>query len=196
MALINEQLLSRIERIIRDIEKEYRRTKGLILTEGDLKCLIYKRLASLFSNNLRPFSRFHHPIQVDHIPAWRAETIDNGIFASSVHTEIPWYNERGTLTIRPDITILEPSHLSILHGLDKPQLPSKQAEFGGQGIIVEIKFCRYKHGISQHFFMKIQKDLEIEKKKGIKNIRNDIDILRRLVTDYDLDDKKRKDKKP
>ena len=158
MTLTNNRLLSDIESIIRNIEKDYQRTQGLILTEDDLKCLIYNKLAFLLKNRHRPFSRFQQEDRVNYLPAWKAETIDLGTFASSVHAEIPWYDEDNKLTIRPDITILEPNHFSILHGLNGLKLPSKQVEFGGQGIIFEIKFNRFKSGISPKFFMRIKGD--------------------------------------
>ena len=160
MTLINNRLLHSIEGIVRSIEREYQRTQGLILTEDDLKCLIYKKLVFLFQNKYRPSSCFQHDDQVDYLPAWRSVTIDPGIFASPVHTEIPWYDQNNKLTIRPDITILEPKHLSILHGLKGPKLPSKQAAFGGQGIIFEIKFNRFKNGISPYFFKHIKDDFD------------------------------------
>ena len=166
MTLIDNGLLSRIESIIRSIERDYQRTQGLILTEDDLKCLIYNELKFLFQNRHRPFSRIKQEAQGDYLPAWMDKTIDRGILASPVHCEIPWYDETNKLTIRPDITILEPSHLSILHGLKEPKLPSKQVEFGGQGIIFEIKFNRFKNGISSSYFF--------------KHIKSDFDKIQRL----------------
>lgn len=168
MALITESLKNIIERIIRQIELQYRNNQGLILSEDDLKCLIYKKLNQLFLYRGRLFhsNRFQSlnlrgiqpEVQLEGLPKWRAQTIDDGFYASPVHAEIPWFDENNRLTIRPDITILEPRQLSILHGLSGPKLPSKQFEFGGQGIIFEIKFNRFKSGISPHFLRGIQHD--------------------------------------
>jgi len=99
-------------------------------------------------------------MDLEDLPAWRCQTQDNGIYAFPIHAEVPWYDENGRLAIRPDITILQPQHLSIIHGLTGPKLPSKQFEFSGQGIILEIKFCRYKAGISRKFFDGIQRDFD------------------------------------
>ena len=158
MQIINNQLLISIESIVRDIEREYQRTQGLILTEDDLKCIIFCKLASLFQNRPRLFSHLRLENQANHLPIWRSATMDAGTFATPVHAEIPWYDENNKLTIRPDITILEPNNLSISHSLSGLALPSKQVEFGGQGIIFEIKFNRFKNGISRHFFSRINDD--------------------------------------
>lgn len=120
-----------IEAKIKEIEKEYQQSQGLILTEDDLKCLLYRKLME--------------------IPELSEITIteDPHIFANSIHTEVSWYDDNGKLTIKPDITILEPKNLSILHGCYDydVRLPSKQFEFYGKAIILELKFIRNKTGI-------------------------------------------------
>jgi hypothetical protein len=161
--LITEELKGEIERIIRKIEVEYRDNQGLILTEDDIKCLLFQELQILFRfGNQVHYRQYQQNVQqrLRDLPPWRCPTIDDGIYASPVHAEIAWFDEREKLTIRPDITILEPQHLSITHGLNGVRLPSKQFVFGGQGIIFEIKFCRYKGGISRKFFDGIQNDFD------------------------------------
>lgn len=120
-----------IEDKIKEIEEEYQQTQGLILTEDDLKCLIYKKLTEI--PKLSKITR----------------TEDTQILANSIHTEVSWYDNNRKLTIKPDITILEPKNLSILHGCYdyEARLPSKQFEFYGKAIILELKFIRNKTGI-------------------------------------------------
>jgi len=120
-----------IEDKIKEIEEEYQQTQGLILTEDDLKCLIYKKLMEIPKLS---------KIKI---------TEDTHILANSIHTEVSWYDINGKLAIKPDITILEPKNLSILHGCYDydAQLPSKQFEFYGKAIILELKFIRNKTGI-------------------------------------------------
>jgi len=120
-----------IEDKIKEIEDEFQQTQGLILTEDDLKCLLYMKLMEI--PKLSKMTR----------------TKDPHIFANSIHTEVSWYDENKKLTIKPDITILEPKNLSILHGCYDydAQLPSKQFEFYGKAIILELKFIRNKTGI-------------------------------------------------
>jgi hypothetical protein len=99
---------------------------------------------------------------------------------------VSWYGEAfygfRTLSIKPDITILEPEHLSILHGyvplprprsrgtidlfsgagslfFDRnPSLPSKQFAFGGKAITFELKFAR--RGINEMMLRLIKDDYE------------------------------------
>ena len=105
---------STIEEKIKEIEKQFQRAQGLILTEDDLKCLLYSKL-----------------MDIPKLSKIRI-TKDPKIFANAVHTEVSWYDDDKQLTIKPDITILEPEELTILHGYygyGLP-LPSKQFEFG------------------------------------------------------------------
>ena len=125
------KILPIIEKKIKETEKEYQKTQGLILTESDLKCLLYKKL-----NAIPELSRI-------------TRTEDQHIYANFIHTELPWYDQNKKLTIKPDITILEPRNLSILHKCYEPDSnpPSKQCEFHGKAIIFELKFIRNKTGI-------------------------------------------------
>jgi hypothetical protein len=125
----------KIERIVRNIEREFQLIKGLILTESDLKCHLYLRLMQL--------SNYKMPKQ----------TRDEGIYSNSIHSELSWFDENGNLTIKPDITILEPAGLSILRGTGyNYSLPSKQFEFTGKSIIFELKFIRGTSGITKKIF--------------------------------------------
>jgi hypothetical protein len=133
-------LVLQIERVIDMVAKGYNRSPGSILTEADLQGHLHCRLGRLGA--LRG----------------SAPTMDPFVLGSYVHSELPWYDENGKLRIRPDITIIEPEHLSILHGYvppalapsghtsslfaAAPPLPSKQCEFGGKAIILELKFAR------------------------------------------------------
>jgi hypothetical protein len=145
MALDFNSLLPQLDRVIDEIGEEYHAVPGLILTEDDLKCLLYMKLTAMpgLSEPLR--------------------TQDRHIRGTPVHAEVSWYGENRTLCIKPDITIIEPENLSILHGYvpnyrthirnlrhpvpgharrKVPPLPSKQFEFGGKAIIFELKFAR------------------------------------------------------
>lgn len=132
------------EKIIREIEREYQAVKGLILTESDLKCVIYTKM-----------------MKHKHL-SFPQSTIEDYIYSHSIHTELSWYDDNGKLTIKPDITLLEPSHLSIINGSGSSlKLPSKQYSFGGKAIILELKFIRHPKGITEKIFTeKIQKDYD------------------------------------
>jgi hypothetical protein len=136
---INEQ----IENVIHEIESEYQLAQGLILTEDDLKCLLYCKLSRISClANTQP-------------------TIDHNIYASCIHTEISWFDQDGKLTIKPDLTILDPSNLSILHSVDgKLRLPSKQFNFQGNAILIELKFVKQKTGITDSVLRTIESDIQ------------------------------------
>lgn len=137
MTTISPNLHSQIIDLIDQIEIEFRENQGLILTEDDLKCIIYSRLS-----------------QIDDFKTYK-RTIDRGIKANSVHSELSWYNSENKIAIKPDITILEPNNLSILKGIgSKIKLPSKQFSFAGSAIIFEIKFIRIQSGITEYQFKK------------------------------------------
>jgi len=134
--MIIQRELPLIEDTIRKIEKEFQLIKGLLLTESDLKCHIYSRL--------NQYIRFKLP----------TPTREERIYATSLHTELSWYDEDGNLSIVPDITILETEQLSILRGLgDAIQLPKKQFQFAGNAIIFELKLVREPRGISRNVFI-------------------------------------------
>lgn len=147
---LNFAVIADIERLILSIGDEYRRNQGLILTEDDLAGLIYGRLRSFF---LSPHTANKSGLR------WCMRTQDRRIRASPVHLEVPWYDAEGSLRIRPDITILEPNQLSILHRYgDGLRLPSKQFEFAGNAIIMELKFVRQKTGILENTMKAIRSD--------------------------------------
>jgi len=123
-----------IEQKIEEIKDEYQKTQGLILTEGDLKCIIFSKLFAL--------PEF----------AEKARTKDFDICAIPIHSELSWYGEEDKLSIKPDITILDPENLSIIHGLNGVPFPSKSCHFVGHAIIFEIKFIRDKTGITPTIF--------------------------------------------
>lgn len=140
MPLDFDTLIPQIERVIDMLALGYGRAPGSILTEADLQSHLYGRLSRLRA-----------------LREW-APTLDLYILGSHVHSELPWYDERRKLRIRPDLPIIEPEHMSILHGYGPPildpfacagglfpgarPLPSKQCEFGGKAVIIELKFAR------------------------------------------------------
>ena len=154
------------------LEEEYKNVQGLILSESDLKCLIYRKLYDCFYN---PQS-----------------TIDRNIKSIPIHTEIPWYDEKEKLTIRPDITILNPKNISITRGVSirlkqgkliYGNLPSKGFEFSGPAVVLEIKFNKNKTGITKSNVKKFQDDvtkmLKLAKRRN--RPREDKDVFGILI---------------
>ena len=140
--MVDSSLQNIIEKKIDAIESVFQKHKGYILTEDDLKCIVYSELKKI--PQLGMFT----------------ETEDKGIFSIPIHTELSWYDDNGELSIIPDITILEPKSLSVLHYNENKDvaLPSKQYSFEGDAIIFELKFIRNKTGIIPNELAKIELD--------------------------------------
>lgn len=62
-----------ISGIISEIETEYQGNQGLILTEDDLKSILYCKLHAKFPDKI--------------------ETMDPGIYASRLHTEVSFFDK-------------------------------------------------------------------------------------------------------
>ena len=120
------------------------------------------------------------------------ETFDSHILGSPLHSEIKFFNENGKLFYRPDLTIIEPKNYSIIHSISdfiikeekivyKPT-SSKEFEFCGNSIIIELKFCRAKNGITRidsfkTDLMKIKKIKQLVEKDGKSKIYGIIAIF-------------------
>lgn len=155
MPLDFDTLNPRIVRLINLLSLEYSQAPGSILTEDDLKCILFNRLSRLPALRKPKFTR------------------DSYLLGSSVHSELSWYDENRRLGIRPDITIVEPECMRILQGRAEPvidpfcgpigpvrrarRLPSKQYEIDGKAITFELKFARA--GIDETMLRLIKKDL-------------------------------------
>lgn len=151
---INETLVEKIIDFLQEIAGEYQKVQGLILTEDDLKCLLFSKLYKYLS---------------------AAVTIDDGVSASAIHSEVKFYDEDGLLTLVPDLCIVEPRHISIFHSVEfkiersslvheYKKLPRKSVEIGGNTIIIELKFCRDKNGINEADIVNYNKDIAKIKK--------------------------------
>ena len=150
------QTIYRIRNIITEVEEYYQITKGLILNESDLKCILYSKLFQYFGAE--------------------TETLDKNINSISLHTEIPFFNENDKLVFKPDIVLIETYNLSILNSRkfivnlkEITKLPSKGYIFGGNSIIIELKFCRNKNGITKSNILSYKKDIQ-----KIKQIQNEV----------------------
>lgn len=149
-------LTTQIDRCISLLNLEYRRVPASILNENDLKARLHSYLSRI--------PRLQGPVP----------TRDKRVFGTAVHTELPWYDENRKLRIIPDLTILEPEHMSIRRGYSEPvidafsgggchyrrvpRLPSKEFEFAGNAITFELKFAR--RGIDKAMARLIKKDFQ------------------------------------
>lgn len=156
------EIAESIETKIRELETEFQNSQGLILSEDDLKCNVFRKIYPLFQHSL--------------------DTMDQGIKGSQLHTEVKFFDENDALTIKPDITLLEARNLSIFHslecevtddGIKYKKYSGKQFEFGGDTLVIELKFCKNKSGVNRRHFDSYKKDLE--KIKRLQRIANSRD---------------------
>lgn len=112
----NESLKNKIKEKIKTIEQLYIEQKGVILSEHDLQCNLYMKL-----------------LEIEELRA--VEKTNDDELSHFVHTEISWFDENGKLTIKPDISIINPSNFKINGKND--------FEFEGEdAIIFELKLNR------------------------------------------------------
>lgn len=83
----------------------------------------------------------------------------NKCWASPVHAEVPWFDEHDKLTLRPDITITDPSRLKVQQP-PEGHPGSKYFAFSGDSIVIELKYYRSKSGILPRSVESIRKDVE------------------------------------
>ncbi len=150
----NNNLKDEIENKINELSVIANQNKALILTETDLHCQLYMKLNEI--NLLSQLSPTH-----------------DGFYTNKIHTEISWFSDNDTdrLSIRPDITLLEPENLRITSRFDGTPLPSKGLYSEDGGIIFELKFDRSLRTISQKTIDGIIKDI-----RNFETIYNRFDI--------------------
>ena len=156
---IDSSLIGYIITQLESLQTEYQRHKALILTEDDLQSHLFSRIHRLFSVNTL--------------------TMDRGITGCALHSEVKFYDENLKLTLVPDLMVVSPSDISILHsvqfsmtpsGPKHGRLPTRDFEFGGDVLIVQLKFCRKKKGITSKDIQRYQVDLN--KIKRLQTIRS------------------------
>lgn len=138
-----------IEKIVIEIEDEFQNSQGLILTEDDLKCHLFRKLYPYFNHSIK--------------------SMDPDIKASPLHAELNYFDYCDVLNKRPDLAIFKTENLSILHsvnheidkvGIKYKHTSGKEFEFSGKSVIFELKFCRNRNGINKRHINSYLKDIK------------------------------------
>lgn len=95
----NIELRKEVEKKIDEIGEFYYENKAVILTETDLQCILYNKLLEITS-----LSRLVKTANIENIKT------------HYVHTEISWFDNDGKLTMKPDISLIDPSKMTIESG--------------------------------------------------------------------------------
>jgi len=137
-----QSLLRQIDRKVNELASAYASCHGLLLTEDDLKCALYRKLAEI-------------PDLGEPLP-----TQDPHILAPRLHSELTWFDENNRLGIKPDLTILDPRDLWVGIGSGaNVRLPSKGFRFDGEAVLFELKFVRNRNGLTQKAVDALSKDV-------------------------------------
>jgi len=158
---INPYLLEVVIDQLKELEREYQANQALFLTEDDIKCHLFRTLHDLF------------PIF--------SPTLNANVTGSALHSEVKFFDENDMLTLIPDLTIVNPTYVSIFHSVEfritnrgskYGPLPRKSFESGGEAFVIELKFCREKAGLTEANIQSYQNDFDkIVRLQEIMNIR-------------------------
>jgi hypothetical protein len=140
--MINLDTVRAIEVAIDELAKEFHLAPGLLLNEDDLKCQLIAKLGRIGDLGV--------PVP----------SANNGVLATAVHAEVPWFDENDQLMLRPDITVTEPSELSIQRAMQSGiPLPRKGCHFIGNSVVIELKFYKGRDGVRPRKLPAIRKDI-------------------------------------
>lgn len=136
-----DRILPLVRQEIAALGREFRHAPACILTEEDLRGHL--------------FSRFNA------IPALHdaRDTADHDVLGTAVHANFSWFDDSGRLNLRPDLTVLSPSRLSIYRSLQPGHLlPRKGAHAYGDAILIELKFFHERVGVPRTAVARIHDD--------------------------------------
>lgn len=141
--MIDLGTVDKLQVAIEDLAREWRHAPGLLLTGDDFKCHLMAKFADIGDLGV--------PV----------ESADDGVRATAVHAEVPWFDDQDQLRLRPDITITDPSALNIQRAMQQGiPLPRKGFQFSGPSVIVELKLYRGRDGIRPTALRGIRRDVE------------------------------------
>ncbi len=142
---VMEKMEEKITQTIKDLINDFEFYPDKYLTENDVRCLLFKKLAE--SQGL----------------AQLQQTKDDS-YSIPLHTEVRWYGKSGKLKWRSDIVVVDVSSLRAKNNIFR--LPSKGYSFNKPLAIIEIKLRRTKGDTDNAFIKKVQED--VRKLKEIK----------------------------
>ena len=113
------------------IQRYYSKNKGVILTEGDLECLLYSCLVCQ--------TEFHQPL----------ETKTEGWATGFIHSQTTWFKKEKESGFEVDLCISDPKNFMIYDLLVLDEYPNKGYFHDGMSVAIELKFIRNSNAIKK-----------------------------------------------
>ena len=152
-----------VENAIRNLQKEYKENKGLLLTEGDLECHLFSELLK------QPSLSGYHPAKDDSYskPGMKPRRLKT----TYVHSQVTWFKDYRQSGYEVDLTICDPQYLEIENIELFEDHPHKGFAYDGPCVAIELKFMRdgkYPKQYDEDYFS-LRDDLIPDKLKNIIN---------------------------
>lgn len=141
---------------IKEIQKDFNDNKGLLLTEGDLECELYRRI-----NDKPIFSK-------------RLKCKNSDWKTGFIHSQVTWFKPDKESGFEVDLTLLNPLKLDIQTFELAQHYPNKGFFYDGEAVAIELKFLRDNRegkisNDAQRDYIKIIDELRISKENLISN---------------------------
>ena len=138
---------------VQEIQKDFNNNKGLLLTEGDLECILYNKLIS------------------------NKEFVSNKKCKSSdwktgfVHSQVTWFKPDKDSGFEIDLTLLNPESLDIQTFEEVQNFPNKGFFYDGEAVAIELKFIR------SDINKKVSNDAQCDYIKIVDRLHTSIELL-------------------
>lgn len=141
---------------IKEIQIDFSENKGLLLTEGDLECELYRKLNDKLNFKDRVKCKTSD---------WKT---------CSIHSQITWFKPNRESGFVVDLTILNPNKLDINTFEMARDFPNKGFFYDGESVAIELKFLREGSNTkisndAQCDYIKIVDELRLAKQNLISN---------------------------
>jgi hypothetical protein len=119
-----QQWIASVISSVKEIQTDFATNKGLLLTEGDLECELYRQLHSKLNFSTRKKCK---------TSTWKT---------GFIHSQVTWFKPDRESGFEVDLTILNPEKLDINTFELARDYPNKGFFYDGETVAIELKFIR------------------------------------------------------